>query len=221
VALFLCGCSQTTVHLYSRYLSDAQIEEINKELIAADFIVKPNHLAFPKSITQSSLTYSPVIEDRSAVNKVINELNNIGWQIHHTSMLFVDNHWYKENSIALMLLPLGVNPQAQTHQKDWAHEYTSQNCDSGLTINLEQNGQYQIETVRNLPAKHDYATGKWHINVFPYLELRAKDSDWGVLFELSTRVNSDQIGEVQISELTPLNNYLMFAGCTFEYGIRK
>lgn len=221
VILFLCGCSQTTVHLYSRYLSDAQIEEINKELVAADFIVKPNHLEFPISVTQSSLTYSPVINDQQAVNKVITELSNIGWEVHHTSMLFTDNHWYKENSIALMLLPPGVTPQAQTHQQDWANSYTGQNCDLGLTINLEQNGQYQIVTAKNLLLNHDYATGKWNISVFPYLELRAKDSDWGVFFELSTRVYSDQIGEVYISELTPMSNYLMFAGCTFVYGVRK
>jgi len=144
VALFLCGCSQTKVHLYSRYLSAAQIEEINKALVAADFIVKPNHLAFPKSITQSSLTYSPVIQDRNAVDNVTNELSDIGWEIHHTSMLFTDNHWYKENSIALMLLPPGVDPHTQTHQQDWANEYTSQNCEFTLTIKLNKNGQYQI-----------------------------------------------------------------------------
>jgi hypothetical protein len=171
VALFLCGCSQTTVHLYSRCLSDAQIEEINKELVKADFIVKPNLLAFPKSITQSSLTYSPLINDRNAVNKVINELSGLGWEIHHTSMLFIDNHWYKENSIALMLLPpwLDLDPHTQTNQQDWANEYTSQNCDLGLAIHLEQNGQYQIVTAKSLPLNHDYATGKWSISVFPYL----------------------------------------------------
>jgi len=92
VALFLSGCSQTTVHLYSRYLSDAQIKEINKELVEADFTVKVNQLTFPASITQSSLTYSPIINDRNAVNKVINAMSNIAWDIHHTSMLFTDNH---------------------------------------------------------------------------------------------------------------------------------
>jgi hypothetical protein len=171
VALFLCGCSQTTVHLYSRYLSDPQIKEINKELVKADFIVKPNLLAFPKSITQSSLTYSPLINDRNAVNKVINELSGLGWEIYHTSMLFIDNHWYKENSIALMLLPpwLDLDPHTQTNQQDWANEYTSQNCDLGLAIHLEQNGQYQIVTAKSLPLNHDYATGKWSISVLPYL----------------------------------------------------
>lgn len=220
VALFLCGCSQTTVHLYSRYLSDAQIKEINKKLVEADFTVKVNQLTFPASITQSSLTYSPIINDRNAVNKVINAMNNIAWEINHTSMLFIDNHWYKEDSIALMLVPSGVDPQAQTHQQDWANVYTSQNCELDLTIHLEQKGQYKILNAQNLPINHDYATGKWNISVFPYLELRAKNSDWGFFFELSNQVQTDQIGEVHLSELTPMNNYLVFAGCTFVHGIR-
>lgn len=75
VVLFLCGCSQTTVHLYSRYLSIQQIEMINRELITADFIVKSNDLKFPQSVTQSSLTYSPLIKDLNAVNKVVNAIN--------------------------------------------------------------------------------------------------------------------------------------------------
>jgi hypothetical protein len=209
------------VHLYSRYLSETQIEEINKKLVKADFIVKPNYLEFPKSINKSTLTYSPVIKERNAVDKVIHKLSDIGWEIHHTSMLFIDNHWYKENSIALMLLPPGVEPQAQTHQQDWANDYSSENCDLGLTINLGQNGQYQIVTAKNLPLNRDYATGIWEISNFPYLELRAKNSNWAFFMELSTRMRPDHIGEVYISELTPMTHYLMFAGCTFVHGIRK
>ncbi|WP_339721797.1 hypothetical protein [uncultured Paraglaciecola sp.] len=100
------------MHLYSRYLSKADIEKINKELVEADFRVSINVLDYPKSITQSSLTNSLVIKDQNAVNKIINKLSDLGWEIHHTSMLFIDNHWYKENSIDLMLLPPGVTPQA-------------------------------------------------------------------------------------------------------------
>lgn len=220
VAFFLSGCSQTTVHLYSRYLSDTQIKEINKELVEADFIVKVNQLTLPASITLSSLTYSPLINDRNAVNKVINAMNNIAWDIHHTSMLFTDNHWYKENSIALMLVPPGVDLQSQTNQQDWVNMYKSQNCDRDLSIHLKRDGHYKILNDKNLLIKHDYVKGKWSISDFPYLELRAKDSDWGFFFELKTYTQKDKIGEVHIWELAPMNNYPVFAGCSFVYGIR-
>jgi hypothetical protein len=220
VALFLCGCSQTTVHLYSRYLSDAQIAEINKELVKADFIVTPNYLAFPISITQSSLIYSPVIQDHNAVDTITNGLSNIGWKIHHTSMLFTDNHWYKENSIALMLLPPGVNPHTQTQQQDWANEYTSQNCELTLTIKLNKNGQYQILSAKNKLLQHEDAKGHWEIRNFPYLELRSGDPDWALFFEVKQYIETDQMGDIHISELVPLSNYIIFGGCSFIHGLR-
>ncbi|GAC18364.1 hypothetical protein [Paraglaciecola arctica] len=52
VAFLLCGCSQTTVHLYSRYLSAAQIEEINKELVKADLGSEPTHFYDQSTIKQ-------------------------------------------------------------------------------------------------------------------------------------------------------------------------
>ena len=66
---------------------------------------------------QSSLTYSPLINDRNAVNKVINSTRDIGWDIYNTIMLFIDNHWYKENSIALMLVQENVHPHSKPINK--------------------------------------------------------------------------------------------------------
>jgi hypothetical protein len=211
------------VHLYSRYLSDEHLAAINKELIAADFVVKPNQLKFPQSITQSSLIYSPIIADRNTVNNVINTVSEMGWDIPHISMLFADNHWYKENSIALMLVPLGINPTNQTNQtnqQDWANEYSSQNCDLTLTIRLKKNGQYQIFRSTNQLINEDFSEGTWNITVYPYMELRSKKSTWGLYFELNQYLAKDQLGEIHISELSPMSNYRIFADCSFANGVR-
>ncbi|MEP1446373.1 MAG: hypothetical protein ABJK37_09715 [Paraglaciecola sp.] len=221
VALLLCGCSHTTVHLYSRYLSKAQIATIDKALKDANFVVEANNLAFPKSVTQSSVIYSPVLNNPNAVNKVVNELADLGWDIHYSNMLFIDNHWYRENSIALLLVPLGVDPQKQNNPDVWAKKYHSQNCEFELSINLSKNGEYKIESTTNTAFEHDYTSGQWNIDVYPYLELRSPNSKWRVVFSLSNFVHTDLIGEVNISQLTPMENYALFAGCTFEYGVRK
>lgn len=221
MALLICGCSHTTVHLYFRYLSKAQIVTINKELKDANFEVKVNNLAFPESVTQSSIIYSPVLNDQNAVNKVVNKLGDIGWDIHYSSMLFIDKHWYRQNSIALLLVPLGVDPQKQNSQGVWANKYHSQNCEFDLSINLNKNGDYKIESSTDTAFNQSYATGMWNIDVFPYLELRSPDSKWSVLFSLSNYVHTDLLGEVNISQLTPMDNYVWFAGCTFVFGIRK
>jgi hypothetical protein len=177
VALFLCGCSQTTVHLYSRYLSDAQIEEIN-------------------------------------------ELSGLGWEIHHTSMLFIDNHWYKENSIALMLVPSGENPQEVTNQQDWANEYTSQNCNTDLIIKLQLDGIYQILNLNGQLLKHGLTRGTWNITHFPYLELKSKTDDWSFYFEVQYYAQTDRVGEIQIFELSPIDKYTFLDNCSFVFGIR-
>jgi hypothetical protein len=220
VALFLCGCSQTTVHLYSRYLSPPQLETINKELVAANFVVKPNQLQFPQSVTQSSLTYSPLIKDRNAVNKIVNTMSHIGWNIQRISMLFTDNHWYKENSIALMLVPPDVDPKAESNRQNWINQYTSKNCEKELNINLKKNGQYQVLTAQNQPLKHHIAAGKWTISQFPYLELRPTGADWGLYFELEKRLEVDQIGQIDIKELNQMNKHSALGDCSFIYGLR-
>lgn len=220
VVLFICSCSQVRVHLYAKYLSNAEIEEISNKLIEADFVVKPNHLKFPQSVTQSSLTYSPLINDRNAVNTIINTLHNVGWDIPHTSMLFIDNHWYSENSVALMILPANITPQMKTHTQDWVNIYTSDNCKLGLTINLNRTGQYQILSEPKLLLQNKHATGEWVIKNFPYLEVSPDNSDKIFYFELKQRKETDKISEIQISELVPMSNYSIFAGCTFVNGLR-
>jgi hypothetical protein len=81
-------------------------------------------------------------------------MRGVGWDIDNTSMLFIDNHWYKENSMALMLLPLGVNPQEITNQQDWANEYTSKDCNTDLIIKLQLDGLYQRLNLKSQLLKH-------------------------------------------------------------------
>lgn len=221
MAFVFTGCSQTTVHLYARYLSEAEITQINQILTANNMQVKTNDLAFPASITQSSLTYSPVIDDPKAVNTVLESMQTLGWPIHHTSMLFVDNHWYKENSLALMLVPPDVDPQSKNSAQDIANQYTSENCGLGINIKLGKNGQYEILTTAEHQIDTDLTLGTWEITEFPYLALHSLDDNWPMFFELKQYKTRDQIGEIQITELSPLSNYSFLGGCTFKFGLRS
>ena len=75
-------------------------------------------------------------------------------------MLFIDNHWYTENAIALMLVPLGVNLQEMTNQQVWPYEYSSQYCKTDLTTKLQLGAQYQILIKKNQFLKHESAEGR-------------------------------------------------------------
>ncbi|MGS2721281.1 hypothetical protein [Paraglaciecola aestuariivivens] len=222
VALLLAACSQTpTVHLYTRYLTKDQVTQIEQVLSANNMQVKPNDLAFPASITHSSLTYSPVIDDPNAVRKVLDAMQNIGWPIHHTSMLFVDNHWYKENSLALMLVPPEVDPQRKNSSQDIANQYSSENCELTISIHLDKNGQYKIHTSGDHQIDAELTQGSWQITEFPYLALYSIDDNWPMFFELQQYKTNDQISEIQITELIALSNYSFLGGCSFKYGLRS
>ncbi len=220
LALLLSGCSHTTVHLYSRYLTEQQVEQISQSLQAQDYVVKTNQLAFPDSVTQSSLIYSPFMQDIEAVNNLISLLNNQEWPIHHSSMLFADNHWYKENSIALMLLPEGVDPQQNNQNQDWAKEFKSEHCQTDMSISLAVSGQYKIIDANNKLIKNERAQGQWDISQFPYVTFNAAELEWPFYFEAKTYKKQDLIGEVQIYELAPMSNYSFLNNCTFMFGQR-
>lgn len=220
-ALLLSGCSQTTVHLYSRYLTEQQINDIKQHLVAQDFVVKTNHLAFPASITQSAITYSPVIDDPKAVNTVLDSMQMLGWPIQHTSMLFVDNHWYKENSLALMLVPPDVDPQNRNSEQDIANQYISENCGISIDIHLGRDGRYEILSSDSHQIDAELTLGTWEVTEFPYLALHTTNDNWPIFFELKQYITRDQIGEIQITELSPLSNYSFLGGCTFKFGLRN
>lgn len=218
VAILLSCCSQTTVHLYSRYLSDEQVNTISTSLAAKDFVVKPNQLRFPDSVSQSSITYSPMIKDRQAVEKVVSTMHDMGWHIYRSDMLVADNHWYKENSIALMLLPPDLN--IQNSMQNWAFKYTSHQCKTSLTIHLNPNGQYQTLNFKDRVIKHDLGQGSWRIIQYPIIELTAPSVDWPLYFELKSYIQTDIVGEIQMYQLSPLDKYAFLSNCSFVYGIR-
>jgi len=220
MALLLTGCSHTTVHLYSRYLSDEQINNISQTLIEQNFVVKTNQLSFPDSVTDSTLIFSPFMQDGHAVNILLETLSAQDWQIAHTSMLFADNHWYKENSIALMLLPKGINPQYQNQAQDWAKTYTSQTCETELTLKLDTDGRYQIFTADQSPLIHERAKGQWDLSQFSYMTFNVAELDWPFYFEAKTSKQHDLIGEIHIFELIPMDNYYFLDNCSFVFGQR-
>jgi len=50
LSITLLSCSSTDVHLYTRYLSDTEIEKISSKLKESNFSVVINTLPFPETI---------------------------------------------------------------------------------------------------------------------------------------------------------------------------
>lgn len=74
LSIGLVACSSTEVHLYTRYLSDTEIEQISSKLDKSNFKIIPNTLAFPENINQSTLLYSPFIRGEKTLDILIDSL---------------------------------------------------------------------------------------------------------------------------------------------------
>ena len=107
-SITLLACSSTQVHLYTRYLSDTEIEKISLKLDESNFKVVTNTHSFPEEIQQSTLLYSPFIKGEKTLDVLINSLSDMGWAISNVEALVSGNHWYSKNSVGLFLLPEGV-----------------------------------------------------------------------------------------------------------------
>ncbi|WP_289028625.1 hypothetical protein [uncultured Paraglaciecola sp.] len=221
MAILLCGCSQTNIHLYTRYLSEQQAHEITVTLSENQYKVVANDHDFPTSINQSSIIYSPFLDSPQHIHKVTKIMSDIGWDIYNTNMMFSGNHHYKKNSIALLPVPKGIEPHSESNAVSWAHEYSSEQCDSRISLRLNRDGTYQINTPASTKQDKSFATGKWKITSFPYIELRSRIGEWWFYFELTNYKEQDKIGEITIYELKPMNPYDILENCQLLFGIRS
>lgn len=221
LSLFLASCSSTNVHLYSRYLTDAEIEEITTKLEASNFKVILNDLLFPETIVHSSLIYSPFIQHDSGVEGLIGALNEIGWSVQSASSLVSGNHWYSKNNVELLLLPDGFTPHQGMLSQDIAHLYTSGNCSTDISLQLNKNNTYQLTFNTEDGDNNAQMNGRWRITGFPYIELKSNDEAWWFYFKIEQRIETDQIGNVEIVELLPETEYELLSNCSFVYGVRS
>jgi hypothetical protein len=146
--LLLCSllfaCSSTKIHLYTRYLSVADVDKITRTLEEHDFDVVPNTLKYPDDIVQSTLLYSPFMEGEDRANELINTLDRLGWVIASVQPLFMGNHYYAKNSAGLLLLPDGVIPSDKVAIQDLVNDYETKDCQEKVTLRLNKDNTYQV-----------------------------------------------------------------------------
>jgi hypothetical protein len=223
VLLALCACSQNTkVHLYGRYLSASQTNDVRQALSAQGFDVTLNQLAFPTNISQSTLIYGMPMDRPQEVDHIKQIAKVLGWLIQDAQSLVKGNHWYSGNAVGLFLLPEGVSPHQLTSVHDLSFSYQSQQCADQPELRLTADQRFQIIPVAGATAEPAMLQGRWQVRQLPYLELLPDgDPDWSYYLEISRKQHRDMIGEVQQLTLTPLQTYLVFGQCSFVFGIRQ
>jgi hypothetical protein len=220
LSITLLSCSSTDVHLYTRYLSDTEIEKISSKLKESNFSVVVNTLPFPETISQSTLLYSPFIQGDKTLDLLIKSLANIDWDISNVESLVSGNHWYSKNSVGLFLLPEGIKQKDRIAIQDLANNYESRNCDTLVSLNLNKNNTYRLSFTNKINERTDHLKGTWKIRSYPYIELTSSNQRWWFYFEIEQKVETDKVSKINIIELKPIDRYSFFPNCSFVNGIR-
>jgi len=212
------------VHLYSRYLSPTQVNAVTSKLNELGFKVETNTLAFPDTVKQSTLVYSPFIESEQRLNSLIGDVEKLGWTLSRPQILMEGNHWYTKNNVGLFLLPEGARKKDSIAAQDLAHEYQTRQCAFTASIKLNRDSSYELSFSTSfkklINTRADFIKGQWKITAYPYLELKSINNEWLFYFKINTKKIVDNIGKVNIIELIPEDNYTALPKCNYAYGIR-
>jgi hypothetical protein len=220
--LVLTGCSQaTTVHLYGRYLTEAQTNDISQALTTQGFEVTVNQLAFPQNINQATLIYGMPMDRPQEVDQIKLIAQTQGWPLQDAQSLVKGNHWYSGNAVGLFLLPAGVTPNQLSSVDDLSFTYQSEGCKQQVQLKLTADQRFHIEPETGDMTAVNMLQGEWLVRQLPYLELRPEGyPDWSYYLEISRSQTQDNISQVQQLILTPLQTYPIFGSCYFVHGVR-
>lgn len=222
ILFVLMGCSSTKIHLYTRYLSADDIEKITLTLEDLNFDVAPNNHAYPDDVSQSTLLYSPFMEQKEEgrIDKLVSSLNNIGWFIPSVQPLFTNNHSYTKNSAGLLLLPEGGIQNDKVALQDLSNNYKSTDCEKQVTLNLAKDNSYKLSYANNSNKRTEHLEGTWRVTHYPYIELVSLKEEWRFYFEIEKSRTTDLVSQIDLVVLKVVEKHHVFPNCNFSYGLR-
>ena len=222
MVIMLSACAgKPTVHLYGKYLSPEKVALLQKQFEEQGFKAQVNSLDTPVSITENTVLYSLLLKDADSLEKAVGVASESGFKVSLVEPMVKGNHWYTKNSLAMILFPQEQGHNGHISQQDLVHQYQVSRCDVPLTLHLRDDFSYVITGKEWTQEEKPLVTGNWLYRQYPYIELRGFDAEHShMYFEISRRMEQDQISRLQMQTLTPLEPYELIAGCSFEVGQR-
>lgn len=222
LALYISGCaSPTSIHIYAKYFEDEELQPLVQVLQENEFYVQLNKLDIPVSITENAILHSLLIEDPTVVDRVWRMTVDAGFVLKQTLPLTRNNHWYTKNSLALILFPEDENGKQGFFAQDLHNEYQSSDCDAKIKMRFYRDGTYELTGLEWSEEESPYLKGRWIYRQYPYIELRGHGMEFShIYFEINQDTERDQISEIEILNLRPLEDYLLLRNCSFKHGKR-
>jgi hypothetical protein len=217
--VLLAGCTNTKVHLYTKYLSEEETQKVTKELEKKRFTVIKNTLSIPGNVDESSVIYSPFLINRDHLSTALDALSKLGWTGIRLENFVKGNHWYGKNNFGLILLPKGLVKSELKINDELSQRYVGTDCDAQVEIELHSNNIYRIKYKDG--SKMITKNGSWKVSGYPYLELSNEDGFLPMYFQAVKKTEQDLIGKINIIEIKPVQNYQIFSNCKFSHGVRS
>lgn len=217
--VLLAGCTNTKVHLYTKYLSEEEVQVVTKELESKRFSVIKNTLSIPNGVSESSVIYSPFLINMEHLDSALDALSKLGWTGIRLENFVKGNHWYGKNNFGLILLPEGIIRSEVKIVDELSQRYVGTDCDAQIEIELHSNSNYKIKYKDG--SKMITKNGSWKVSGYPYLELSNGDGLLPMYLQAVKRTEQDIIGKVNIVEIKPIQNYQIFSNCKFSHGVRS
>ena len=218
LATLITGCAQAPkVHVYARYLNDDQIQTLSQQLRDADFQVEVNSHRFPDAIQGSSIVYSPLLRDPNQAERLRQLVEILGWEVDTIQPFSSGNHWFKKNNLGLFLVPDSVTNVGKS-ARDIASRYKSHECEQRQILELIVDGHYRLTDLSNGEL---IGEGQWRMRQYPYVELTSSYGYWSHYFVIAESLEQDQVSEINMTTLSPVQRYPDFTSCQFAIGVRR
>lgn len=217
--VLLAGCTNTQVHLYTKYLSEEETQKVTKELESKRFTVIKNTLSIPDSVNESSVIYSPFLINIDHLSSALDSLSKLGWTGIRLENFVKGNHWYGKNNFGLILIPKGLIKSELKLNDELSQRYIGTDCDATVEIELHNNNIFTVKYEDE--GKSITKNGSWKISTYPYLELSSEDGFLPMYFQTVKRIENDILGKINVVEIKPVQSYQMFSNCKFIHGVRS
>jgi hypothetical protein len=219
ILVLLAGCTNTKVHLYTKYLTEEETYKITKELEKNKFTVIANTLSIPENVNGSTVIYAPFSVNMDHVSVALDTLSKLGWTGIQSENFVKGNHWYKKNNFGLILIPEGLVKTELKLNDQLSLSYVGTDCENHVEIELHSNNNYTVKYKDG--SKVITKKGSWKVTQYPYLELSDADGFMPMYFQAVKRTEQDIIGKVNVIEIQPLQSYQIFSNCKLIHGVRS
>lgn len=216
VVLLLTACtSKTNVHLYAKYLTQEQTNEIVQTIDESIYLVKVNQQEFPADINDNAIVYAPSANSKERLSSLIEVLSASGYSVSNASLLMANNHSFTANNVGVFVVPKGtvvtrLQDQNFEFKLPTINEYGGIDCPHATVLYLKGSNEFVLEVNEWSNAKEDYIQqffeGRWELTKDSVLELYGDQWNRPITFERKLFERKEIDGSSKGIKFVPLLN---------------